>query len=304
MEIINLTKNKTEETKTSPTTVRRVAAYARVSTNMDAQEDSFESQVAYYKHFISNCPGYELVEVFGDEGISGLRCTERPEFQRMLTACREGKIDLIYCKSISRFSRNASECAPILRELKGCGTEVIFEKEGISSFDKNLDLVLNILMNMAQEESHSISQNIRQAYQMNAGLGKPTKRCPYGYFKVKGKEHLWKINEEEALRVRKLFDLAKTEKNTSELAKQMNLFEKELGGDKVWKKDTVSYILSNESYKGDVLTSKYVTADYINRKIVKNHGLAPQVYIEEHHEPIISPALFDKIQTRNERTAV
>ena len=185
--------------------IKRVAAYCRVSTDSDEQGESYEAQVSYYESLIKNNPNYQLGGVYGDRGISGLSAEDRPEFMRLIKDCEDGKIDLIYVKSISRFSRNAAECSKYVDLLSSKGVTVIFEKENIRSDDKNLSVILKILATLAQQESNSTSQAIKWAYIQNAKMGKPTRAVAYGYKKVmKGKNrHVWVINDEEAWRVRK-----------------------------------------------------------------------------------------------------
>ena len=139
--------------------IKKVAAYARVSTYTFEQEESFESQVAYYTDLITKNPDYELVEVYADQGISGTQAKTRPNFMRMIEDALKGKIDIIYCKSVSRFARNAAECQEIVRNLKAHKVEVIFEKEQLSSFNPMSEMVFNFMTIIAQEESRSISEN-------------------------------------------------------------------------------------------------------------------------------------------------
>lgn len=280
----------------------RVAAYARVSTIQDAQEESYESQVSYYKAKIAENPCWDMVGVFGDEGVSGLRMMERPQFLRLYDKCKKGEVDRILCKSISRFARNAAECIEVLDEMNRFGVVVYFEKENIYSNDKNLAIVLKILASLAQEEVNSISQLVKFAYQRNAEVGNPTGSCPYGYKKLPREpgsfKHVWVIDLEQAKRVRLAFDLARQEAPFTEIAKALNEFEKENGGTKVWRVSTVSGMIRNVAYKGDVLTNKTVVADYVTGKAVKNNGEYPQVYIEKHHQALVDPIIFDHIQAK------
>ncbi len=280
----------------------RVAAYARVSTIQDAQEESYESQVNYYKAKISENPCWDMVGVFGDEGVSGLRMMERPQFLRLYDKCKKGEVDRILCKSISRFARNAAECIEVLDEMNRFGVVVYFEKENIYSNDKNLAIVLKILASLAQEEVNSISQLVKFAYQRNAEVGNPTCSCPYGYKKLPREpgsfKHVWVIDLEQAKRVRLAFDLARQEAPFTEITKALNEYEKENGGTKVWRVSTVAAMIRNVAYKGDVLTNKTVVTDYVTGKAVKNNGEFPQVYIEKHHQPLVDPIIFDRIQTK------
>lgn len=157
---------------------RRVAAYCRVSTLLEEQELSYESQCAYYESLIENSPDMELVGVYGDQGFSGLHAKNRPEFMRMIRDCLDGRIDLIMVKSISRFSRNTLECQYYVNLLKEHGVTVQFEREGINSGDPQCEFILKLLSAAAQEESNSISQTIQWAQLKNNESGYPTRICP------------------------------------------------------------------------------------------------------------------------------
>lgn len=277
----------------------RAAAYCRVSTLMEEQELSFESQCEYYKELIEGTPDMVLAGIYGDQGCSGLHAESRPELQRLLQDCREGKIDLILVKSISRFARNVIECIAMVEELKSLGTVVEFGREGIRSDDANFELMLKLLASAAQEESNSLSQSVSWAYDKNAELGQPTRACCYGYRKAprkKGGPHIWEIYEPEAERVRKVFYMASKGIRYAEIARRMNEWEKENGEITIWKVGRIQRMLANEAYKGDILTNKNYTPDYLSGKIKRNKGEHQQFYIEGHHEPIIPPEQFDEIR--------
>lgn len=279
----------------------RVAAYCRVSTLMEEQELSFESQCQYYEKLICENSGMVLAGIYGDQGCSGLHAESRPELQRLLQDCRAGKIDLILVKSISRFARNVMECMEMVEELKSLGVVVDFGREGIRSDDVNFELVLKLLASAAQEESNSLSQAIRWSYDRNAELGQPTRVCCYGYRKApreKGDPHVWEIYEPEAERVREMFRLAAEGYRCSQIADYLNEMERERGQTTVWRQGRIRRMLLNEAYRGDILTNKNYTPDYLSGKIRKNKGQHTQFYIEGHHEPIIPPAEFDAVRQR------
>lgn len=281
----------------------RVAAYCRVSTLMEEQELSFESQCEYYEKLICEEPGMILAGIYGDQGCSGLHAESRPELQRLLRDCRAGNIDLILVKSISRFARNAVECMEMVEELKMLGIAVDFEREGIRSDDVNFELVLKLLASAAQEESNSLSQAIRWSYDRNAELGQPTRICCYGYRKApreKGAPHVWEIYEPEAKMVREMFRLAGEGYHYRQIADYMNEMERESGQTTVWRPGRIRRMLLNEAYKGDILTNKNYTPDYLSGKVRKNKGQHTQFYIEGHHEPIIPPAEFDAVRQKIE----
>ena len=290
---------KNQKAKADVSKATRVAAYCRVSTLMEEQELSYESQCAYYENLIESRENMELVGIYGDQGFSGLHAEKRPEFQRLIADCTDGKVDLVMVKSISRFSRNTIDCQSYLKLLKEHGVTVYFEKEGLYSNDPQCELILKLLAAAAQEESNSISQTIKWANEKNCESGYPTRTCCYGYVKAKrhtGEKHIWVIDEEKAKRIRLMFELADKGQNAREIAKSLREYEEEHGVTARWTASNVRARLQNEAYKGDLLTGKTYTPDILSGKRMKNNGQSPQYYIEEHHEPIVSPVLFDRVQ--------
>ncbi len=277
--------------------ILRTAAYCRVSTFKEEQELSYESQCAYYKALIEADPKKTLVGVYGDHGLSGLHAEDRPELQRLLSDCREGKIDLILTKSISRLGRNAAECSRMIEELSALGIPIIFERENLSSNDPQLSLILKLLISMAQEESNSTSQAIKWSYTHNVEKGTPTRGTVYGYRKKKREKrtdpHIWEVYEPEAQKIRLMFGLAAKGKSIEAVLKKLNSMEE--NGYK-WRKFRVLYLLRNEAYKGDILSHKTYKPDMLSKYGVVNKGERTQFYIEGHHEPIVSKKLFDKVQ--------
>ena len=181
---------------------------------------------------------------------------------------------------------------------------VYFEKEGLYSNDPQCELILKLLAAAAQEESNSISQTIKWANEKNCESGYPTRTCCYGYVKAKrqaGEKHIWVIDEEKAERIRLMFELADQGMNAPEIAKALRQYEKEHGATARWTASNVRARLQNEAYKGDLLTGKTYSPDILSGKRMKNNGQSPQYYIEEHHEPIVSPALFDRVQKNFEK---
>ena len=279
--------------------VERVAAYCRVSTLQEEQDLSFESQCEYYTRLIESNPDMELVGIYGDHGLSGLHADSRPQLQELMQKCRDGEVDVILTKSISRFARNAIDCQQMLNELKDTGTVVIFEKEAMRSDDANFELVLKILAAAAQEESHTMSRNMMISQEKCNERGKPTRRCPYGYHKPekgKGERHAWLITEDEAERIRLAFDMAFNGHSDQEIAVALNKLEEKNETNVVWNKRRVGSVLSDVSYRGDVITNKSITTDYLSGKRKKNEGEVHQYYIEGHHEGIVQKEVFDKVQ--------
>lgn len=283
-----------------PRNVKRVAAYCRVSTFLDEQEMSFETQRDYYTNLINGDPTMVLAGIYGDQGLSGLHSENRQAFQQLMTDCEEGRIDLILVKSISRFSRNAVECIGYLQKLKKLGVTVIFEKEGLNSLDKRTEMILSIHAAIAQNESCSLSESVRWAKRRGAEVGEPSRSACYGYCidrtEAGSPIRKWAICGEQAKRIRLLFDLAHELYTIKEIMTILNEYEKRNGGEENWTRGRVSYALRQEAYKGDILTNKTVVTDYLKNRHVKNNGITDQFYIEQHHEPIVDKALFDAVQ--------
>ena len=281
---------------------KRVAAYARVSTEQDAQQNSYEAQIEFYTGYIQSKPEWEFVGVYADEGISGTSLKRRDGFNRMVDDAMHGKIDLILTKSISRFSRNTVDALTITRKLRSSGIDVFFEKEGISSMDPNAELIFTILCTTAQEESRSISENVRWGMQRSMEAGRIN--LPYKSFLgfEKGPDGLPKIVEEEAVVVREIYQLFLDGFSLNAVAERM-MAEGHLTPrkKKQWTKDTVRRILTNEKYKGDARLQKTYTVDYLTKEIRVNHGERKQWYIHDSHDAIVSPETFELVQQELKR---
>ena len=292
---------------------KRVAAYCRVSTLQEEQDLSYETQCAYYEKLIAQKPDMILVKVYGDQGKSGLHTEKRVEFKQMVQDALDGKIDVIMVKSISRFSRNSVECLTILKQLKEKGVQVIFEKEGLDTLDPQTDMVLSILLSIAQNESANISGNVRWAIEYRNRSGWPCRAAPYGYrskrqlkkaaaeqgldFNAENMpEHGWAIEPEEAERVEMMFSMASQGYSISRIVKMLNTLEEHKGSKYRWNNPHVVNMLRNEAYRGDVLTDKSVQPDYLVKKRTKNRGQADQYYISDHHPAIVEPEVFDRVQ--------
>ena len=275
----------------------RVAAYCRVSTIAEEQELSYESQCEYFTKLIEGNENMELVGIYGDHGVSGLDAKKRPQLQAMLQKAREGKIDLILVKSISRMARNAIDLEKILMEMKEHNVVVEFEREGIRSDDPQCELIVKFLAAIAQEESNSISQAVTWGHDRNNKLGRPTLRPPYGFRKKphkRGEAHEWEIFEPEAVIVRLAFNLAKARYLPREIAKELRheQLKHPEAKQRNWTSQSVELMLGNEAYIGDVLTNKSITVDYLTKTRKKNEGEKEQFYLEDHHPAIVSRKVF------------
>mgnify|MGYP001042862384 CR=1 FL=1 len=281
---------------------RRVAGYARVSTDSDEQATSYEAQVDYYTRYIQSKPEWEFVSVYTDEGISGLNTKKRSGFNSMVADALAGKIDLIITKSVSRFARNTVDSLTTIRKLKEKGVECYFEKESIWTFDSKGELLITIMSSLAQEESRSISENITWGQRKRFADGKvsmPYKRF-LGY--EKGEDGLPAVVEEEANVVRLIYRLFLEGKSSAGICKCLEeLGIPAPGGGSKWSKTTVESILLNEKYKGDALLQKKFTVDFLQKKMKPNEGEVPQYYVEGSHPAIIEPDEWDHVQSEYAR---
>ena len=284
---------------------KRVCAYCRVSTSNEEQLESYENQVSYYTNYIQNKTEWDYVDVYADEGISGTGTKNRTEFLRMIKEAKEGKIDLILTKSISRFARNTMDLLKYVRELKEKGIAVLFEKENINTLESSGEVFLTIFSSIAQDESRNISENSRWGIVKGFKDGKVfcnTTRF-LGYDKDENGELV--INEKEAELVRRIYSEYLDGKSYIAIAKGL---EKDriitVTGSTKWWDSTITGILTNEKYCGTLLQQKTVTIDYLSHKRVKNKGLDAQYRIEDNHEAIIPKEIFNKVQDEKERRAL
>ncbi len=276
---------------------RRVAGYARVSTDSDEQFTSYEAQVDYYTEYIKKRNGWEFVAVYTDEGISGCSTKHRAGFREMIADALNGKIDLIVTKSVSRFARNTVDSLVTIRQLKENGVEVYFEKENIFTFDSKGELLLTIMSSLAQEESRSISENVTWGQRKRFADGKVN--LPYKHFLGydRGEDGEPVINEEEAEVVRLIYSLFLAGKTQAMICKQLEELQIPTpSGKTVWSKTTVTSILQNEKYKGDALLQKCFTVDFLSKRTKANTGEVPQYYVENSHPAIIVPEEWEQVQ--------
>ncbi|MBE6861559.1 MAG: recombinase family protein [Ruminococcus sp.] len=279
------------------TAKRKVAGYARVSTDSEEQQTSYAAQVSYYTDYIQKRPDWEFVGVYTDEGISATNTRHRDGFNRMIADALDGKIDLIVTKSVSRFARNTVDSLTTVRKLKEKGVEVYFEKENIYTLDSKGELLITIMSSLAQEESRSISENVTWGQRKRMADGKVS--LPYSRFLgyCKGEDGLPEIVPEEAEIVRLIYRSFMEGLTTNKIAQM--LMEHEVpapGGQKKWYSRTIESILTNEKYKGSALLQKKFTVDFLTKKTKINEGEVPQYYVEESHPAIIPPEEFELVQ--------
>lgn len=252
---------------------RRVAAYARVSTDCDEQQTSYEAQVSYYTEYIKNHEDWEFVGIYADEGISGCSTTKREQFNLMIKDALDGRIDLIVTKSVSRFARNTVDSLTAVRKLKEKGVEVYFQKENIYTLDSKGELLITIMSSLAQEESRSISENITWGKRKQMADGKVS--LPYSRFMGyrKGADGLPEIVPEEAEVIRFIYRRFIAGDTPYRIAGELT--ERNIptpAGKENWAQTTVLSILTNEKYKGSALLQKKFTVDFLTKKTKVNEG--------------------------------
>ena len=283
---------------------KKVAAYARVSRDTERLMHSVSAQVSYYSALIQKNPEWEYAGVYADMGISGTDISRRGEFLRMLADCEEGKIDIILTKSISRFARNTVDLLETVRHLKNLGIEVRFEKEHIHSLSEDGELMLTLLASFAQEESRSISENVkwgvRKRFQ-SGEIGAANKHI-LGY-QYDEDEKKYVIIPEEAEAVRWMFQMYIDGVSFRRIAGSMNSagIRTTLGND--FQEASVRQLIFNEVYAGDIRRQKCYMADPITKTKVKNCGELPQYYMADCHEAIIDRETYAKVQAEMERRA-
>lgn len=281
---------------------RKVAGYARVSTDHDDQVTSYEAQVDYYTNYIKGRDDWEFVGIYTDEGISATNTRHREGFKRMVQDAMDGKIDLIVTKSVSRFARNTVDSLTTVRKLKDKGIEIYFEKENIWTLDAKGELLITIMSSLAQEESRSISENVTWGHRKRFADGKVSLAYSRFLGYEKGPNGGLVIVPEEAKTVRLIYKLFLEGLGKTTIAKELTKRGlKTPAGKYKWSVATVSSILQNEKYKGDALLQKSYTVDFLTKKTKINKGEVPQYYVEHDHEAIIEPQLFDLVQEELKR---
>lgn len=278
----------------------RTACYARVSSEQDSQQLSYATQKSYFIDYIKNQDDLEFAGFYGDEAISGTNRTHRVQFNQMMEDAKAHKFDLILTKSLSRWARNTLDALACIRELKALDppVRVIFQKENIDTGNAQGELVLTIMSALAQEESRSISENIRWSIQKKFQNGEPiinlNRTIGYDF----GENGEWVINPDQAAVVRMIYEAYAGGLSSTAVAKMLNENGiKTVMGCK-WRSDGVLRVLRNEIYAGHLLLQKTATVDFLTHKHVKNQTIQPQYFIENHHPPIIEPELLKRVQEK------
>lgn len=278
-------------------TVKRVAVYARVSTDDPRQTSSYELQKNHYQDVVNRHIGWKLINIYADEGISGTSLMHRDSFLRMIEDCKAGKIDLILTKSVSRFARNIVDCVSYIRQLRAMKPPVgvMFETEHIYTLDNNSDMSLAFIATLAQEESHTKSEIMNSSIEMRFRRGIFLTPPLLGYDHDENGNLI--INEQEALTVRLIFFMYLYGYTCQEIANQLNILRRQTKkGNCIWSAGTVLQQLQNERHCGDVLSRKTWTPNYLDHKSKKNRQDRNQYLQKNHHEPIVSRDDFLAVQ--------
>ncbi len=296
MKIVVIPAKSQEEIKKAAKCLK-VAAYCRVSTDDKEQKTSYEAQIQYYTDKINKNPEWQMAGIFADEGITGTQAKKRPEFLKMIRLCRQGKIDVILTKSLSRFARNTVDSLNYIRELRLLGIAVISEKENINTLTAESEMLITIMSCFAQAESESISKNVSWGVRQSFKNG----NVPIQYKKLlgykKGENDLPEIIPEEAEIVKEIFRSYLDGMSLRQIADSLNdRAVKTKHKQTIWQPEIVKSILVNEKYTGDALLQKTYITDCITKKTRKNNGELPMYLVKNHHEPIISRADFNRVQ--------
>ncbi len=276
---------------------KRVAAYCRVSTDSEEQLTSYQNQMRVYTEMIAANKEWEFAGLYADEGISGTRADKRPEFQRMIRDCQNGKIDYIITKSVSRFARNTVECLEYVRSLKAQGIGIFFEEQNIDTLKNESELYLVIYAGFAQSESESISKHITWTYRKKFEEGKVSFQYKNFLGYRKGEDKQPEIVPEEAAIVERIYEMFLAGQPVKMIAQTLQTEKIEIPGKNLsFSKNMIMNILRNEKYCGDCILQKTVTVDCISKTRKANQGEAPMYIVENNHPAIISREVFNRVQ--------
>ena len=276
---------------------KRVAAYCRVSTDSEEQLTSYQNQVRVYTEMIAANKEWEFAGLYADEGISGTRADKRPEFQRMIRDCQNGKIDYIITKSVSRFARNTVECLEYVRSLKAQGIGIFFEEQNIDTLKNESELYLVIYAGFAQSESESISKHITWTYRKKFEEGKVSFQYKNFLGYRKGADSQPEVVPEEAAIVERIYEMFLAGQPVKMIVQTLQAEKIEIPGKNLsFSKNMIMNILRNEKYCGDCILQKTVTVDCISKTRKANQGEAPMYIVENNHPAIISREVFNRVQ--------
>ena len=275
----------------------RVAAYCRVSTDTDEQATSYDEQVDHYTEYIKKNPDWTFAGIYADDGISGTGTKKREEFLRMIDDCMAGKIDLVVTKSISRFARNTIDCLKYIRQLKAKNIPVIFEKENINTMDSKGEVLITIMASLAQQESESLSKNVKLGLQFRYQRGKVQVNHNWFLGYTKDKDGNLVIDPEQAETVKRIYKEYLEGKSCKAIAEGLMADGIPNGaGSTKWWDSNILQILKNEKYMGDALLQKTYTVSLLDKKRAANNGEMPKYYVDGSHEAIIDRDVFMKVK--------
>lgn len=278
---------------------KRVAAYARVSSGKDAMLHSLSAQVSYYNTLIQNNPEWEFAGIYADEAITGTRDT-RENFLLLLEECKKGNIDMIITKSISRFARNTLLLLQTVRELKELGIDVYFEEQNIHSRSASGELMLTILASFAQEESYSVSENMKWRVRHNFEEGKPWNYVMYGYRNYGG---YLAIEPDEARVIKDIYEMFLSGMGFEAIAKHLNKERILTRHGKAWRKENIKSVLQNYAHTGNIILQSTFVDNHLTKRKVINTGQKPKYMVKNSHEPIITMAEYEAVQKEIQRRA-
>lgn len=271
-----------------PVKRRRVAAYARVSSGKDAQLHSLSAQISYYNSYIGSRGDWELIGIYADEAVTGTK-DSRPEFQRLLTDCRAGKIDMVIAKSITRLARNTVTLLETARELKALDVDIFFEKENIHTLSTDGELMLTLLASFAQEESRSVSENVKWRIRKKFESGIPTGSSMLGY---QFKDGMLQVVPAEAEIVRQIFSDFLSGMGRVAIARKLNRMGLTTREGNPWGISSLYYILRNDKYTGNLLLQKTYSVDHVSKKHVINRGSFPCTLWKTAMKPLLTKKLL------------
>lgn len=284
--------NEVEFNNINDNKIINVAAYARVSVDKDTMHHSIMAQIDYYKKLIENNPKWHLIDIYVDEGITGTS-EDRDSFNKMIDDAISGNIDLIITKSITRFARNTVTLLETVRKLKANNIEVFFEEQNIHTLSKDGELLLTILASYAQEESRSVSENMKWRVKKNFEEGLSWGTHLYGY---KYENNNYEVIPDEANIVKRIFNLYLEGNGVQSICNILEADGIKTRNNIPFSKSTIRAMLSNEYYTGDKILQKTYVKDYISKKTMNNNGELAKYYVEDSHEGIISKDDFNKVQ--------
>ena len=273
---------------------KRVAAYCRVSTDHEAQLESLENQMETFRFRAAQRGDWDLVNIYADEGLSGTSLKGRVQFQQMIEDCEAGKIDYVITKSISRFARNTVDTLSTVRKLQSLGVQVFFEKEGIDTADALSEMVLTIMASFAQEESRSISENVKWGIRKRFEAGNEVKVPLYGFCHTK--DELFLIQEDEAAIVREIFERYVHGEAPMEILNDMTARGVKPPAGKKWKRLQLDRMIKNEKYTGDVVLQKTYIENHLDHRQIRNKGELPMFHVENAHAAIVDRHIFEQAQ--------